>query len=217
MTREMDLDDAGMEFTRSWFRNRNLETFRTYVYPAWAGQPITYLELGVFEGMSMCWMLQRVLTHPAARAVGVDPWLITTKLDESYMNGVHARADKNTSRWQSMYVAGTQTWKCVLQRGNSAEVLRRMTQRGGYLGITNNSVDLCMVDGNHNALAVVDDLRLAYQLVRPGGWLLLDDVENDHEKQDHVRQGLDSWLAEMPADTVHLLWKHKYVEAYGKS
>jgi len=62
-------------FTRNWFRRRNQATFEEYVLPMWAGKPITYLEIGVYEGQSLTWMMQNVLTHPDSRAVGIDPWL----------------------------------------------------------------------------------------------------------------------------------------------
>lgn len=218
MTRKMDLDRTGLTFTRSWFLNRNLQTFREHVYPEWAGKPIVYLELGVFEGMSLCWMLQHVLTHPDARAVGIDPWLETTKLDGNVMEQVKDRAFHNTDRWflqdyQERISSGRQP-KCSLYRANSAEALRKMCGRGGFAGITKGSVDVCMVDGNHNALAVLDDLRLVHKLVRPGGWIMLDDVENDVPKQDHVKQGLAMWLAETEGRAAEMVVKHRYMEIY---
>ena len=62
MTRSMGIDSTKykFEFTRRWFLNRNLASFREYVYPDWAGKKATYLELGVFEGMSMVWMMQNM-------------------------------------------------------------------------------------------------------------------------------------------------------------
>lgn len=192
------------QFTRRWFLNRNLATFREHVAPRWAGKQCLYLELGVFEAQSLVWMLQRVLTHPRSRAVGVDPWLMTTKLETDFMEAVRQRAVANTREWAD---------RCRLIRGSSAEVLRRMCGRGGYAGIGKGTVDLCMIDGDHNELAVLDDARHCLELVRPGGWLLFDDVENDVEKRRHVKHGLTAFLDEA-ADRVRFLWKHRYVEAY---
>ncbi len=207
MARECDIEQVNgyeFQFTRNWFRNRNLPTFREYILPEWGGKPITYLELGVFEGMSMVWMLQRVLTHPDSRGVGVDPWLMTRKIDACAMDDVRQRAFHNTDPFAN----------CFLQRGTSAEVLRKVLTHG-FLGLKANTVDLCMVDGNHNALAVLDDLRLVNQIVKPGGWILLDDVENDRPKKDHVEEGLRAWLRE-PEAKVKLVFKHRYVECYQK-
>lgn len=206
--RKMDIQPVEghkFEFTRNWFLNRNLPTFRRFVHPEWAGKSVTYLEIGVWEGMSLVWMMQHVLTHPDSKAVGVDPWLITTKVTEGAMNLVKVRAWNNLTPWID---------RCTLQCGNSAEVLRRMVKRHGFLGIKRESVDLCMVDGNHNALGVWDDCRLVYQLLKPGGWMMLDDVENDKPKVDHVKEGLALWLSEQPMKQV---WKHRYMECYEKS
>ena len=142
MVRELDLKKGDYEFTRNWFRNRNLPTFREFIYPVWKGKPITYLELGVFEGMSLTWMLQHVLTHTDSMAIGIDPWLITSKLNQEVMDAVKERAFHNTDEWRH-------TGKCILVRGCSAEILPRMRKRG-YACIGKKSVDICMIDGNHH-------------------------------------------------------------------
>ena len=206
--RHMDLKQVEkFTFTRNWFRTRNLSTFVAYIHPVWAGKPITYLELGVFEGMSLCWMMQHVLTHPEARAVGIDPWLPTEKLGEEDMDAARKRAFFNLAHWPLK--------KAQLIRANSAEILRRMARRGGYLGIKAGSLDLSMVDGNHNALAVWDDARLVYELLKLGGIMYFDDVENDLPKRDHVKEGVGLFTREFRR-RVKLLWKHRYMEAYQK-
>lgn len=206
MSRECDIQlTHNFQFTRNWFRTRNLPTFRTQVLPVWAGRPLRYLEIGVFEAQSMVWMMQNVVTHPASRAVGIDPWLLTTKLDAEFMELVGQRAMHNTEPFRE---------RCQLIRGSSAEVLRRMLHRGGFAGISKDSVDICMIDGDHNRLAVLDDARLCVQLVKTGGWILFDDVENDHKKENHVRHGVDDYLAE--SKDLKLIWKHRYVECYEK-
>lgn len=195
----------GFQFTRRWFVKRNLATFRDYLMPEWSGKQMTYLEIGVFEGMSMVWMLQHVLTHPRSKAVGVDPWLMTTKLDSSFMNDVQNRARHNTKPWAD---------RCQLWQANSAEILRRMGHKG-FSGINKESVDVCMIDGDHNELAVLDDARLVFPLVKPGGWILFDDVENDRPKERHVKDGLRMFMEEN--DQVEEIWRHKYVVCLKKT
>ena len=213
MARKLDLDKTGLEFTRNWFLNRNHSTFVEYIHPAWAGKPITYLELGVFEGMSMSWMLQHILTHNDARAVGVDPWLMTSELDAEMMDEVHGRAAKNVRLGENTYCHSAGQWKCLLIQANSIEALTRMNKRGGFAGITKGSVDLCMIDGDHNSGAVLDDARKALPLMRRGGWMLFDDVENAVKKADHVKQDLELWLSEQ-SDRSKQIWKHRYMEAF---
>jgi predicted O-methyltransferase YrrM len=209
--REMDLIIEGhdFKFTRNWFRTRNLATFREHIYPHWRDkQDLTYLELGVFEGMSMVWMLQHLLTSRHDRAVGIDPWLMTTKLSGEFMEEVMKRAHFNLAQWMIPPDEANMT----LIRANSAEVLRRMCGKG-YAGITKDSVDICMIDGNHNAPAVYDDAVHCLQLVKPGGWLLFDDVENVSTKRNHVKHGL-SWFMRECYERVKFLWKHRFMEAF---
>ena len=127
--------DDGFQFTRGWFLGRNRRTFCKYVVPQWAGKPIIYLEIGVFEGLSMVWMMQQILTHPDSRAVGIDPWLQSRKLDEATMDVVRKSAYHNIEPYQD---------RCRLVRANSGEILSRMLGKKGAFGITRNSVDLCM-------------------------------------------------------------------------
>ncbi len=215
------------QFTHHWFRNKNMETFRKFVLPAWRDEPICYLELGVFEGESMVWMLQHVLQHPGSFAVGVDPWLRTVKIDNDEMGSVMSRALHNTEPYRD---------RCQLVRGNSSEVLRMMVAERGYrrrgkpavyAGIGIGAVDVCLVDGCHHSLGVLDDARLVSQLLKPGGWMIFDDTETargpsaKHDwlllppKLDHVREGIDLFLLE-PNCPVKLIHKHKYVEIYEK-
>lgn len=42
------------------------------LFAQYAGQPCRYLEIGIYEGLSGCWMLDNILTHPDAQYVGVD-------------------------------------------------------------------------------------------------------------------------------------------------
>jgi len=202
--REMDLTPNGYQFTRNWFRNRNLPTFRKFVHPEFAAKPVTYLEIGVFEGQSMCWMAERVLTHPNARGVGIDPWLMTVKADGTMMEMVRQRALHNVGLWH----------QCQLVRGHSSEVLRKMKGEG-LAGITRRSVDICMVDGNHWAPYVLDDAYQCLQLLKPGGWMLMDDVENDGRKWHHVKEGLDMFMKKY-GRCVEQIWKHRYMACLKK-
>lgn len=200
MARKLDLDKTGMDFTRNWFRTRNLATFREYVHPKFADKPTVYLELGVFEGMSMAWMLQKVLTHSESRSVGIDPWLQTRKLDQDTMDSVRTRA------FQNVEVAAP--GKCQLIRGNSVEVLGRMHK--SFCGITKYSVDICQIDGDHTELAAWNDARFVYPLLKIGGWMLFDDVENNIEKAQHVKHGLARFMEEQ-GDKMREIWRHKHM------
>jgi predicted O-methyltransferase YrrM len=103
--------------------------------------------------------------------------------------------------------------KCQLIRGNSAEVLRKMNDQGGWNGVGKQSLDLCMIDGNHNSSAVLDDARQVLPLMKVGGWILFDDVENNQDKKMHVAEGLRWWLKEA-GDSVKPAWKNRFMECF---
>lgn len=209
MARKMALQaepNHQFQFTRKWFHNRNLGTFRDYVHPEFNGKETKYFEIGVFEGMSMCWMLQHVLTHPKSKALGVDPWLATAKLDQTYMDEVQARARHNTKVWRD---------RCDLQRYNSVE-LCRIILRKGYKDFKAESVDIAQIDGDHTDLAAWSDARFVYEILKPGGWMLWDDVENDREKANHVKQGLAKFMEEYEGK-VKEIWRHKYMVCLQKA
>lgn len=199
-------DSTQLQFTRSWFRRRNQATFCEHVQPRWAGQPITYLELGVFEGMSLVWMLQHVLTHPDSRAVGVDPWLLSRKIDADAMEAVRLRAESNTEPWRD---------RCQLIRANSVEALARMNGRRGFAGIHRGTLDLCLIDGDHMAPAVYSDAKHVLSLLRPGGWMLFDDVSTTHRQKQLVHRGLSLFLEET-GNRIQLAWQRGRVVAYEK-
>jgi hypothetical protein len=164
------------------------------------------LEIGVFEGMSLCWMMQHVLTDPSSVSVGVDPWLPTIKLSLEYMEGVRERAHHNLRPWIEQN-------RCTLSRCSSAVALRKMLHRG-YLGLHEGSVDICMIDGEHVPLLVCDDAKLVCRLLKPGGWMLFDDVEFSHPKAETVGEGIQMFLADNPP--VRQVWKHGHMECYEK-
>lgn len=195
------------QYTRRWFRHRNQAAFIEHVQPRWEDKPIFYLEIGVWEGMSLAWMMQNVLTHPNSHAVGIDPWVEIGRWSEESLEQIRQRAVHNLSPWRD---------RCVLVRSNSDRaMLHALHTRGGSHGMRRNSADVLMVDGDHRAEPVKNDCGLALQLVKPGGWLLFDDVDESPKKKGHVADGVKMFLAEH-GDEVRLLWKSRYVECYEK-
>jgi len=90
-----------------------------------------------------------------------------------------------------------------------------MKRRSGLAGIGKGSVDICMIDGVHDSGAVWDDALSVLCLLKPGGWMLFDDVENRIEKQHHVKKGLSMFLAEKGSELA-LVAKHNYMAIYRK-
>jgi hypothetical protein len=78
------------EFTIDWF-SRNIPIWE-YGMSSYVGKPdIQYLEVGMYEGRSVVWMLENVLTHPTARVTGLDLFWDLTE----YSPELHARFEAN--------------------------------------------------------------------------------------------------------------------------
>jgi predicted O-methyltransferase YrrM len=204
--RRIDRTLHDFQFTKKWFLTRNGSTFMEYILPEWKDRPIFYLEIGVFEGMSLTWMMQNVLTHPESKAVGVDPWLMTSRVQKYDMDKIMQRAFHNLSPWSD---------RCQLLRMNSVEILTAAIKGRDAFGLERESLDICMIDGDHSHLGTWNDARLCLHLLKPGGWMLFDDVENNSRKVNHVKDGVRLFL-ENQGHRMRFLWKHRYMEAYAK-
>lgn len=198
----LNLDDFKYKFTRKWFIYRNLTTWSTFLpkrFPA--DQPIRMIQIGVFEGMDLLWCFQNILKHSKSHVTAIDPWAATTKLDAAYMQGVCDRAHHNLRKYRENITFCQNVSQTVLD---------------SFLPYSANCFDLIVIDGDHNASAVLEDARLSLQLLKPGGWMIFDDYHNDRPKVDHVQTGVAQFLEEHGNDVTQE-WYHRYCVCYSKN
>ena len=196
----IDYTQHDFQFTRNWFRQRNQSTWSTFLLQKYGNdRPVKMVQIGVFEGMDLVWCFQNFLGHPDSHVIGIDPWLGTTKLDDEFMQKVRVRALKN------LYPQIAKD-KLTLTRGLSQNVLP---------GLGSNLNDLVIIDGDHNADAVLVDAVESLRIAKSGAWLVFDDVRNRIPKKDHVQAGLDKFL-EQHGHLVQLEWRHRYCDCYSK-
>lgn len=166
---------AEPEYTQDWARHFAVNATR-HLLPL-AGRPLSYLEIGVFEGRSARWMLEHVLTHPESRLVGVDAWPVEGDPFE-------ARARANLDPFGER----VELWK-----GPSGEVLRDPRFRP-------ESFDVVYVDGDHRALEVLTDSVLVWPLLRVGGLCIWDDYRwraapwKRAPRHERPKEALDAFL-----------------------
>lgn len=185
-------------FTRRWFLSRNITTWSTYLLPRFGGgQPIRMVQIGVFEGMDLVWCFQNLLKHSDSIAEAIDPWEATTKLSQEVMDSVKERAVHNLSPWKR---------KLTIFHDYSFRVLPKLRE---------NHYDLVVIDGDHRAPGVLSDAEEALRILKPGGWMVFDDVRNRIPKKDHVQDGIRQFL-EIHKDKVSLEWQHRFCDCYGK-
>lgn len=152
---------------QSWFKN-------------YRGQPhLQYLEVGLYEGRSLFWMLENILTHPTAQATAVDAYeLISpelTAIKTTFLNNLKVSGFENKVRFR---------------QGFSEDILPQLPL---------NFYDLIYVDGNHDAKAVESDLKISFPLLKPSGLLVIDDyryVNKTHPEIEPTKLGVDRFLNE---------------------
>ncbi len=130
---------------------------------------VRYLEVGVFEGLTTLWFLKNILTHKTSRADLVDNFYDS---ETAYMIPNLKKA--------KVYD------RCRILKGSSHDVLRTLKK---------NQYDIIMVDGAHRAVDVIQDLVLAWPLLKVGGYMLIDDYEMQIDHEAFItRQAIDPFL-----------------------
>jgi len=136
------------------------ETWDRYLKPL-AGKPVHYLEVGIFEGRSMIWMLDNVLTHPQATATGIDLVLYPQYLDNLVRSGACEKV-RNL-------------------KGRSQDLLHTLPKE---------SFDVIYIDGSHLGQDVLVDAVLAFELLKTGGLMVFDDYQWYTEWASDIRPGI---------------------------
>ncbi len=133
---------------------------------------VRYLEIGVFEGRSLIWMLENILTHPTARAVCIDPYS-----DCEY-------AEKRL--YSNLRKSGFR-YKVKVIKGFSQFELRRLPL---------DYFDIIYIDGSHIAPDVLTDGTLSWMLLKNGGILIFDDYRYDLSFPSELRPrfAIDSFI-----------------------
>lgn len=137
----------------TWFRRIRNE-FRKRA-DEFAGEPITYVEIGVWRGESSNWVCQNILTHPKSRGFGIDPYPTDRKRNDAIMDRTFNYARQRLSEYD----------KYSLIRKPSVAVLRRWKR----------PIDLLYIDGSHFGSDVLQDFCLAWGHLKVGSGVIFDD------------------------------------------
>lgn len=192
------------EFTNDWFQQTAETNFINNLLPRKA-QFKKAMEIGCYEGQATCWMLK----HMAFDQIHcVDTWTGSAEHLTVPMVEVHERFVRNTKLEDGGPV---QAWVnksihhlayCVAQK-----------DRGNY--------DFIYVDGSHVAKDVLTDAVLAWQILRPGGYIAFDDYtwtekpRQEANPLDNPRLAIDAFYtifrreAVILPSTQHQFWLMK--------
>lgn len=161
----------GYQFTSDWFCQAE-ELWRE-LFAEYKDRPgVKYLEIGVYEGRSLIWMLENILTHPRSRATAVD----------IFNPPFAARLRENLRK-------SKQGRKVRLLSGYSENVLRKLPAA---------QFDIIYIDGAHDGRSVFIDAVNSWHLLKPGGVVVFDDYlfhEDNWPKDLTPKPVIDEFVA----------------------
>ena len=141
-----------MEFTSDWFSSAIPGISKTL-----EGKDIRkILEIGSWEGRSAVWFLEN---FPESKIICVDTFQGSPEHHAMDVAGTKGRFMNNTKKFGN---------RVVIREGHSSRVL---------FGLGPESFDLAYVDGSHTEIDTMTDLVMSFNLLKPGGVLLVDDFD----------------------------------------
>ena len=151
------------------------------------GKPnIDYLEIGVYEGSSLLWVLENILTHPTSTATGIEPSAKGNLLTNLKMSGLKHKVE--------------------IIEGYSQIELKNLPS---------SSFDIIYIDGDHHSAAVLTDAILSWPLLKTGGILIFDDYGHlckDVEycsPDDKPKEAIDNFVSRYSnyVEIIHVGWQ----------
>ncbi|MFZ5893568.1 MAG: class I SAM-dependent methyltransferase [Myxococcota bacterium] len=138
--------------TQDWFSG-NVPIWQK-LFSERAGAPgLRCLEIGSFEGMSACWLLENVLTHATSRIVCIDPF--------------DAPGQPQAERYFDHNVRVTgQAHKLTKLKGYSKQALPLLS---------GSNFDIAYIDGSHHPIHTLEDALAVWPLMANGSLIIFDD------------------------------------------
>jgi hypothetical protein len=132
-------------FTTDWFTDR-IPTWERML-KEFKGKPdINYLEIGVFEGRSALWVLENVLTHPAAKAIMIDAF--QEPVYQTFTSNINRSGEAN---------------KFKILIGLSTDKIKELPA---------NSIDFAYINGSAKGIVIQSDLVSTWNLLKVNGIII---------------------------------------------
>ena len=139
--------------------------FTLNVIPVWerlfrrvkwqANAKLVAIEIGSHEGASALWFTANLLKSPHSVLYCIDPWEEDPQRFERFKQNIAESPDRGKVR---------------PMRARSFDALSELIRQGVR-------ANLIYVDGDHTARGALEDLVLAFRLLKPGGMMLCDDYQ----------------------------------------
>lgn len=138
------------------------------------------LELGTFEGDSAHWFLENIFTHPTSEYTCIDTF---EGSEEHHLAGIDCSQIEAATR-AKLAVFGP---RVHIEKGYSNEVMK--IYRRPYF-------DMAYIDAAHDAMNVLRDSVIAFDLLKVGGVMIWDDYQWGifPDAMDCPKLGVDSFI-----------------------
>lgn len=165
---------------------RNIPQWETQL-ARFAGKPeLQVLEIGTYEGMAACWLLQYVATHPTSHVTCIDlfkPFHFVSdppKEDEPVIIDLSSRFDANI-------VETGQAHRVTKMAGDSKSLLRTLPRE---------TFHIIYVDGGHQPRHALRDMILAWDVLREDGVMIIDDygLQDAINPENNPKIAIDAFL-----------------------
>lgn len=172
--------------SKDYVYTQDYVTYKTEIWTKFLspfiGKPnVRYLEIGVFEGRSLIWMLENILTDDSSNAVAIDPFhLWHIKFKPFYDTFMH-----------NLKISGLAS-KINFIQGFSQDQ---------FVNLANQKFDIIYVDGHHDATQVLLDLNGVKNLLKSDGLLIIDDylwVSDEPSVTTSPKEIIDIWFSKNP-------------------
>ncbi|MEG3953923.1 tetratricopeptide repeat protein [Microcoleus sp. herbarium2] len=154
------------QFTQDWFTH-NIPIWKRHLQEFTGIADFQVVEIGSFQGMSACWLLDNILTHPTAKITCIDLYF-----QEHFKGNIVKTGAAD---------------RVIELEGYSQDLL---------VDLTSEYYDVAYIDGCHKPTSALQDAILSWRLVKVGGLMIFDDYEftfPDSPEQD-TKIGIDVFL-----------------------
>ncbi len=156
--------DRGYEFSRDWFSNQ-LPNWVKIIQPLGDRGPIQALEIGSFEGMSACWLLDNVLLDPASHLTCIEP-----ALRPEFQHNLEKT-----------------------DRAAQVTILPELSFEG-LAHLPPQHYDLAYIDGCHAPWVAFRDAVMTWPLLKPDAVMVIDDYQYAGLPEDCPQPGVDLFM-----------------------
>jgi predicted O-methyltransferase YrrM len=159
-----EIASRGFKFSNGWFHG-NISRWDKFIPQK---NPRKILEVGSFEGQSICYLIEKLSDGTNLEIHSIDTWEggIEHQAEGEDMTIIEDHFDYNV-KLASKNKANIKIYK---HKGFSDELMPKMLASG-----MKNYFDLVYIDGSHLASDVLSDAIMGFRLLRVGGLLGFDD------------------------------------------